>query len=112
MNAISVTAEIEQGALRATQTFQAGGLAAPRLRAPAAWLPVPSLPERRASQRQPTVTSATARIKPARSSPGEKLFLGLLTAAATIAIAYGFSCLVDLVQNWASFNAGIGRLVQ
>jgi len=41
----------------------------------------------------------------------EKGFLGLLVLAGMIGIAYGFSCLVDLVQNWALVNASIGRMI-
>jgi len=36
----------------------------------------------------------------------------LLVFAAVLGIAYGFSCLVDLVQHWAVFNVGVGRLIQ
>jgi hypothetical protein len=45
-------------------------------------------------------------------SLGEKLLLGLVAGLAVFGIAYGFSCAVDLVQNWALFNTGIERLVQ
>jgi hypothetical protein len=37
--------------------------------------------------------------------------LFLLAAAAVIGIAYGFSCLVDLVQNWAAFERGAANLI-
>ncbi len=36
------------------------------------------------------------------------LFLAL---AAVIGITYGFSCLVDLVQNWAIMERGISSLI-
>jgi len=45
-------------------------------------------------------------------APAEKVFLALIAGLAMFAIAYGFSCALDLVQNWAQFNAGIERLVQ
>jgi len=38
----------------------------------------------------------------------EKGLFGLLVLAGVIGIGYGFSCLVDLVQNWALVNASIG----
>jgi hypothetical protein len=37
------------------------------------------------------------------------LMLGLAGAAG---IGYGFSCLLDLVQHWAMFGAGVNQLVQ
>jgi hypothetical protein len=39
------------------------------------------------------------------------LFFGLLALAAAAGVAYGLSCLLDLVQNWAAFNAGVERLM-
>jgi hypothetical protein len=36
----------------------------------------------------------------------------LLAVAGVAGIAYGFSCLVDLVQHWAVFKAGVGQLIQ
>ena len=47
-----------------------------------------------------------------RDSGREGMLLGLLALAAAVAIGYGFSCLVELVQNWAVFGAGVGRLMQ
>jgi hypothetical protein len=35
-----------------------------------------------------------------------------LTMAATAGVGYGFSCLLDLVQHWAVFGAGVSQLVQ
>jgi len=42
----------------------------------------------------------------------ERAFMLLLAIAGVAGIAYGFSCLVDLVQHWAVFNAGVGHLIQ
>jgi hypothetical protein len=42
----------------------------------------------------------------------ERAFMLLLAIAGLVGIAYGFSCLVDLVQHWAVFNAGVGQFVQ
>jgi hypothetical protein len=48
-------------------------------------------------------------------SPGDHraerfLFFGL-ALAALVGIGYGFSCLLDLVQNWALFERGVANLV-
>jgi hypothetical protein len=42
----------------------------------------------------------------------ERALMLLLAGAGVVGIAYGFSCLVDLVQHWAVFNAGVARLIQ
>ncbi len=41
----------------------------------------------------------------------EKWLLLLLAIAALIGIAYGFSCFIDLVQNWAAMERGISTLI-
>jgi hypothetical protein len=43
---------------------------------------------------------------------GERFMLALLAAAAVAGIGYGFICLLNLVQNWAVFHAGVATLVQ
>src|SRR5262249_14798748 len=42
----------------------------------------------------------------------ERVLMFFLVAAAVLGIGYGFSCLIDLVQHWAVFNAGVGQLIQ
>jgi hypothetical protein len=42
----------------------------------------------------------------------EKLLMTMLVAAAVGGVTYGFACLVDLVQNWASFYAGVAHFFQ
>jgi len=42
----------------------------------------------------------------------EKLLMGMLIVAAVGGVAYGLACLVDLVQNWALFYAGVGHFFQ
>ena len=42
----------------------------------------------------------------------EKYFMFLLAGAGVLGITYGFSCLIDLVQHWAVFNAGVGQFIQ
>ena len=41
----------------------------------------------------------------------EEIFLVLLVVAAIIGVAYGFTCLIDLVQNWAIFERGTANLI-
>ncbi|MGH7970140.1 MAG: hypothetical protein ACREIC_15575, partial [Limisphaerales bacterium] len=80
---------------------------------PAEWLPVPA-------PRQPGLEGAV-RVAKARQnlwsgSPVapliERMMAGLLGLAATAGIGYGFCCLLDLVQHWAIFGAGIDRFLQ
>jgi hypothetical protein len=83
---------------------------------PAEWSPVPHWIE-------PASAMRGKHRKPVRSHPSlwariqaepttEIIYMGLLATAAVLGIAYGFSCLADLVQNWASFNVGVGLLIQ
>jgi hypothetical protein len=51
-------------------------------------------------------------ISASREGAGERYLMTVLAAVALLGIGYGFSCLIDLVQNWAWFNLGIQRLVQ
>jgi hypothetical protein len=70
------------------------------------WLPAPACR---------TTSSAIPRRPVApnlQGSLGEKLVMGLLAVLAVSAIAYGFSCAMDLVQHWPVFNAGIERVIQ
>jgi len=41
----------------------------------------------------------------------EKLLLFLLIIAAVMGIVYGFSSLVDMVQNWAIIERGTANLI-
>ncbi len=92
--------------------------------APAEWLPAPP-PRRQTNDLKPQSANSvrSARVvsigntRPAiAGTPNgrftERFFLGLLAGAAVVAITYGFSCMADLVQNWALFNAGVERLIQ
>ncbi len=59
-------------------------------------------------------TRGTDRPLWVRSETGigfERWFMLFLTLAAVIGITYGFSCLVDLVQNWAIMERGISSLI-
>jgi len=35
----------------------------------------------------------------------------LLALAAIVGVAYGFSRMIDLVQNWAVFERGVANLI-
>lgn len=87
----------------------------PRARVPQ-WLPAPPMPRAAPAQKSDTRKGAkTARgiwIPLDRESVAEKLMIGLLVVGAAIGIAYGFSCLLDLVQGWAGVSLGISNLVQ
>ena len=43
---------------------------------------------------------------------GEKLMMGLLVLAAVVAIGYGVSSMLDLVQDWAGFSSLVGQMIQ
>ena len=47
-----------------------------------------------------------------RDCGGDKILLGLLVLAGAVALGYGFSCLVDLVQSCALFAARVGVPIQ
>ena len=51
-------------------------------------------------------------ITPEREPVGEKLFMASLVAGAAVGIAYGFSLLIDLVENWAAVQGSIARMIQ
>ena len=78
------------------------------------WLPAPPAPRQRNNARRKEAASQ----KPGLwvSLPAEPVFekglLGLLMLTGTMGIAYGFSCLVDLVQHWALVNASIGQMIK
>jgi hypothetical protein len=60
---------------------------------------------------RPPARSTSLYVVP-RQLPLEKGLMALLAAAAVGSIAYGFSCMLDLVQHWASFQQGISKLVE
>ena len=73
-----------------------------------AWLPAP--PTARPQKATP-LQSRTPWLRAASDSLGERIMLLLLVVSAVVAISYGFSNLVDLVENWARVNVSIGHLV-
>jgi hypothetical protein len=74
-----------------------------------AWLPAPPVtPPRKRTQARST---SGVWIRSGSESFGERFVSVLLVVAAAIAIGYGFNCLLDLVANWAGFNAGVAQLI-
>lgn len=77
------------------------------------WLPVPAVPAKPAQRAQRKAkTTRLYGLSGWREPFMPRLMFGLLSGAAVLGIGYGFSCLVDLVQHWAIFDAGISRLLQ
>ncbi len=73
-------------------------------------------PTRTGTSRAATPAPAGARTKALGLMPDaginfEKIFFLVLTVAAVAGIAYGFWCLLDLVQNWAAMERGISTLI-
>ena len=78
-------------------------------RALPAWLPAP--PVARPNKSAPARQNRSLWLRVANDTLGERIMLLLLVASAVVAIAYGFSNLVDLVENWARINTSVGQLV-
>ncbi len=108
MNTISIPTTMSSTPTTAP-AFKLLDSAFPRRPAVATWLPAPTVPPR--ELRRPAATRASWLMPPKRS-PGERVMMGLLAAAALSGIGYGFVCLINLVQNWAVFQTGIANLVQ
>jgi hypothetical protein len=80
-----------------------------------AWLPTPaprSIPATARKAKKTTRSESSIWIRTEGDSLSEKLMMLLLVVGALVGIGYGFSYMVDLVQNWAGFNAGIGQLLK
>ena len=100
------------------QTNSVGTLRAPRAflgtlqphRPVAQWLPAPPVAKARPAK---AVASSNSIWMPldAESFAEKSLMTGLVLAGG-IGIAYGFMCLLNLVENWAAVNASIRHLIQ
>jgi hypothetical protein len=82
----------------------------------AEWLPTPPIP-RALPSRKPRPKTGTKRMGSIwlpfeRETFIERLMLLALVLGAAVAIGYGFSCCLDLAQNWASFNAGVDQMIR
>ena len=83
-------------------------------RAVATWLPVPATrpaTTNKAAANKARTPTKSLWIPLPKESFSQKLVAGLLVVAAVAAIGYGFTSLLDLVQNWASFNAWVGQIL-
>jgi len=74
------------------------------------WLPVPAPMVPKARRATPAARSSLW-LRPEGESIAEKTLMGLLATAGVIGIGYGFSWMIDLVQGWVGFSAGIAHLV-
>jgi hypothetical protein len=116
MNAIVMQREmIARGAGKLTNSIATSLVRMPDGQ-PADWLPVPHWIEpasaTRSKHRQPIRSHPSLWARIQAESTTEIICMGLLATAAVLGITYGFSCLADLVQNWSSFNVGVGHLIQ
>jgi hypothetical protein len=77
------------------------------------WTLPPARPAEKRQRRKAYTAKAASvlRVRPETETGLEKLMLLLLVVAAVVGIAYGFSCMVDLVQNWAIFERGTANLI-
>src|SRR5213080_3450986 len=74
------------------------------------WLPAPPITRPRvAPKSKATGAGQGIWIHLEQESAWEKVFLMVLILAAVIGVGYGFSCLVDFVQNWAGVNLAVGQ---
>ena len=69
---------------------------------------VPSVPRRATSAKR---VARHAWIAPVSETFGEKLLYGVVAGAAVWAVAYGFLSVVEHAENWAVFNAWVGRIL-
>jgi hypothetical protein len=81
----------------------------------AEWLPTPA-PRRIVATKTPTIRKTSAAeslwIPLPADQLAENLITGILIFVALAAVAYGFSSMLDFVQDWAGFNRLVGQLIQ
>jgi hypothetical protein len=113
MNAISINRVSDSGAVRAAEVEISQGFGSGAHNRVAVWLPVPRLSLVRVNL--PLESLRAQDLFPPASAvhwSAERFLFGLLALAAMAGVVYSFSQLLDLVQNWALFENGIGRLLQ
>ena len=101
------------GVVRAAEVEISQGLGSGLPNRVAVWLPVPRLPLVR--DNLPLESLRAQGLFPPASVvhwSAERFLFASLALAAVAGVVYGFSQLLDLVQNWALFESGIGRLLQ
>ena len=89
-------------------------LAHPAHRAQPMWLPAPqykssSAPHAGCAQVRRAKNSSWIQISGQNFTPAERAMYGLLVLASVGGVAYGLTCLLDLVQNWAQFTLGVAH---
>jgi hypothetical protein len=89
--------------------FRAGGLTPFPRSSAVEWLSPPSPAWR---SRLPRVGNTSRRLGGGgHFAFGEKFLFGVVAGLSLLAVQYGLSTLLELVQHWDQFNAGIERLV-
>jgi hypothetical protein len=83
----------------------------------AEWLPAPPARTQVPLQRPRPACRGRKHVKsiwvpPVRESLFEKACMVALVGGAAVGIAYGFSLLIDLVENWAVFQASVSQTLQ
>ena len=115
MTTISIPTGISGRAAQLSSAICAGTSLAPSARIPE-WLPVPAAAPVQRGANSNVRGSAKWRtglwVRPEVVPLSEKLMVLALTLSAAGGIGYGFTCLLDLVQHWAMFGAGVSQLVQ
>ncbi len=115
MNTISVKPVTRPGSAELSAAFVPGNLVGLPRRGRLEWLPVPPSPSSVKGVGLPGSSRAKSRPRPylvgARYSWGERFLFGLVAGLAVLAVQYGLSCVLDLVEHWAVFNSGIERLI-
>src|SRR5215813_3120267 len=114
MNTMTISSGSRMTSPEYTPSFeqQTPVLLMPHARPLPTWLPAPITPAVPRCAHAPRKTCLNFRRACGSEFRIERAFMLLLAIVAVAAIAYGFSCLVDLVQHWAVFNSGVGHLIQ
>lgn len=75
------------------------------------WKKAPSVPRQRPVPPRARASSNVWLHLP-RHTAGEKIAFSLLAAGSTVGIVYGFLCMIEFLQKWGQFIAGVRNLVQ
>jgi len=115
MNTIAIPTGFTETRTSARSLFASTGFVIAPGRPPADWLPAPPYtgslsPGKQVGRSNRSDRGLWAQLQ--SQSELEVLGFGLLALAAFLGIAYGFSCMVHLVQHWALFDLGVGHLIQ
>ncbi len=75
------------------------------------WLPVPPARSNFAAAQAKSKQTNSIWIPLENDSLGEKLMGGLLVVAGVASISYGFSFLLDVVQNWSGLTSWVAQIL-